>query len=130
MRSKRILVIDDDEIIRLVIQLTLTTIANWEVLTAATGLEGIQKAQAEQPDAILLDMMMPDMDGLATMHQLHSQLGTQNTPIILVTAKARMSETQKWAELEIAGVITKPFEPGDLVPAIQTMLKWEEQTPA
>ncbi|WP_299486544.1 response regulator [Acaryochloris sp. IP29b_bin.137] len=125
MQTKRILVIDDDEIIRLVLQLSLSTLAQWQVLTAATGQEGIKIAQTEQPDAILLDMMMPDMDGLATMHELNAQLETQNIPIILVTAKARMADKQQWSELAISGVITKPFEPSELVPTIQTMLKWE-----
>lgn len=128
MPDKRILVIDDDEIIRLVLQLSLTTLAQWEVLTAATGQEGIEIAKAEQPDAILLDMMMPDMDGLATMNCLHAQVETQNIPIILVTAKARMSEKQRWSELAVAGVITKPFEPSDLVPTIKAILKWGGET--
>ncbi|QUY46009.1 response regulator [Acaryochloris marina] len=127
MGSKQILVIDDDEIIRLVIQLTLKTFASWEVLIASSGLEGITIAQAEKPDAILLDMMMPDMDGFATIHQLHSQLKTQNIPIILVTAKTKMGETQKWKEIGVTGVITKPFEPSDLVPTMLTMLGWKEE---
>lgn len=127
MGSKQILVIDDDEIIRLVIQLTLKTFASWEVLIAPSGLEGITIAQAEKPDAILLDMMMPDMDGFATIHQLHSQLKTQNIPIILVTAKTKMGETQKWKEIGVTGVITKPFEPSDLVPTMLTMLGWKEE---
>lgn len=128
MQTKRILVIDDDEIIRLVLQLSLSTLAQWQVLTAASGQEGIKIAQTEQPDAILLDMMMPDMDGLATMCELNAQLETQNIPIILVTAKARMADKQQWSELRISGVITKPFEPSELVPTIQTMLKWERES--
>lgn len=127
MQTKRILVIDDDEIIRLVLKLSLSTMAHWEVLTADSGQEGIKLAQAKQPDAILLDMMMPDMDGFATMHKLNAQLETQNIPIILVTAKARMSDKQQWSELAVSGVITKPFEPSDLVPTIQTILKWKKE---
>lgn len=120
--SKRILVIDDEEAIRLLTQVTLETVANWKVLTAASGQEGIAIAQAEQPDAILLDIMMPGLDGRATFRQLQTNSLTLHIPTILLTAKARDQERQEFMNLGVAGVILKPFEPVELANQIQAIL--------
>ncbi len=124
--SKRILIIDDEVGIRRITQIALNVVAGWEVLTAASGQEGVAIAQAEQPDAILLDMMMPIMDGVATLKQLQMNSDTQKIPVILLTAKAQISEQQEFAELPIIGIITKPFKAPDLVQQMCALLHWND----
>jgi CheY-like chemotaxis protein len=124
MTTKRILVIDDEDGIREIIQICLEAAAGWEVETAASGSEGLAIAQSMQPDAILLDVMMPDMDGPTTFRQLQANSVTQHIPTILLTAKAKISEQQQFIDLGITGVITKPFKAQDLVNQIRDILKW------
>lgn len=126
MKTKRILVIDDDDGLRDIIQISLEVIAEWDVLTAASGTEGIALAQTQQPDAILLDVMMPDMDGVATFKSLQAIPITAKIPTILLTAKGTMNEKQKLIALGITGLIIKPFEAIDLVNQIRTFLDWTE----
>jgi CheY-like chemotaxis protein len=126
MTTKKILVIDDEDGIREIIQICLEAAAGWDVLTAASGIEGLATAQTEQPDAILLDVMMPDMDGPTTFRQLQANAATQHIPTILLTAKAKISEQQQFIDLGVTGVITKPFKAQDLVDQIRKILDWQE----
>jgi CheY-like chemotaxis protein len=107
----RILVIDDEERIQEVIQISLEILNSWEVLTASSGSEGLLKAQDHQPDAILLDVSMPQMDGFATLEKLRSNSSTKAIPVIFLTAKVQLADRQQFAKLGLAGVIIKPFDP-------------------
>jgi CheY-like chemotaxis protein len=124
--SKRVLIIDDEIGIRKIIQISLKAIAGWEVLAAASGQEGLAIAQTEHLDAILLDIMMPGMDGIATFHQLQATARTQTIPVILLTAKAQISEQQEFVKLPVLGLITKPFKAPDLVKQMRSLLNWAE----
>jgi CheY-like chemotaxis protein len=124
--SKRVLIVDDEIGIRKITKISLEAIAQWEVLMGASGQEGLTIAQAEHPDAILLDVMMPGMDGIATLQQLQANPTTQTIPVILLTAKAQISEQRQFAELPIAGIITKPFTAPDLVKRMRLLLGWNE----
>lgn len=124
MAAKRILVIDDEEDIREVAQLSLEMVGGWEVITAGSGSEGIAKAEAEQPDAILLDVMMPDMDGPATFAQMQLGRTTKQIPVILLTAKVQATDQRRFAELGVAGVIGKPFDPMNLANLVAEVLHW------
>lgn len=126
MLSKRILVVDDDDGIREVIQICLEAIAGWQVIAAASGQEALTKAQEQQPDAILLDVMMPKMDGLNTFEKLQISDRTKDIPTIFLTAKVKMSEQKKLKVLGVAGVIVKPFEPYSLVTQIKNILDWSD----
>lgn len=126
MTTKRILVIDDEDGIREIIQICLEAAAGWEVETAASGREGLATAQSMQPDAILLDVMMPDMDGPTTFERLQANAATRHIPTILLTAKAKVSEQQQFIDLGLTGVITKPFKAQDLVNQIREILGWRE----
>jgi CheY-like chemotaxis protein len=126
MTTKRILVIDDEDGIREIIQICLEAAAGWDVLTAASGSEGLAMAQTSQPDAILLDVMMPDMDGPTTFRYLQANMVTQHIPTILLTAKAKISEQKQFIDLGVTGVITKPFKAQDLVDQIRDILNWSE----
>ncbi len=123
--SRRILVIDDEEAIRLIIQASLEFTTGWTVLLASSGTEGIKMAQTEQPDAILLDVMMPEMDGISLLNQLRTHPLTQNIPAIFLTAQARNVERKELEALS-AGVLTKPFEPGAIAHQIKTLLNWSD----
>lgn len=122
--AKRILFIDDEEDIQAVARLGLTMQAGWDVLTANSGKEGIAVAEAQQPDAILLDVMMPGMDGLATLKQLRSNPKVQQIPIIFLTAKAQIIDRQVFLEAGATGVITKPFDSLILAEQVAEILDW------
>jgi DNA-binding response OmpR family regulator len=123
---KRILVIDDDDGVREIIQFSLEAAAGWEVSTADSGSEGLAKAETEQPDAILLDVMMPDMDGVQTFRQLQKNPAIQHIPTIFLTAKAKTNELQQFIELGVAGAITKPIKAQALVDRIRAILRWQD----
>ncbi|MCC5645271.1 response regulator [Nostoc sp. CHAB 5824] len=124
MNMKRILIIDDEETIQTVVQFGIKMAAGWEVFTASSGFEGIQTAQTEKPDVILLDVMMPDMDGIATFKELQSHFETEQIPVILLTAKAQTAEKRQFNDLGVSGVITKPFNSLDLPEQISRILHW------
>ncbi|MGC9505299.1 response regulator [Baaleninema sp.] len=121
---KCVLVVDDDGV-REIVQISLEAAAGWEVLTAASGREAIAIAAAERPDAILLDVMMPDMDGAETFKQLQSHPDTRQIPTIFLTAKAQASECEAYLALGVTGVITKPFAALNLVEDIRGILNWK-----
>jgi len=125
MTNKRVLVIDDEEDIREVAKVSLEIMAGLDVILAGSSYEGIQKAAAEQPDAILLDVMLPDMDGVMTFEQLQANPVTQNIPVILLTAKVQVSDRQRFASLGVRAMIAKPFKPAQLAQQILATLGWE-----
>ena len=125
MTARRVLLIDDDAEVREVARLSLELMAGWAVLGAGSGREGAALAAAEQPDAILLDVMMPDMDGAATLAQLRATPATQHIPVILLTAVALDEQARRFSQLGVAGVIDKPFEPRSLASQIAATLGWE-----
>lgn len=124
MNPKRVLIIDDEEAIQTVVKFGLQMAAGWDVLTANSGMEGICQAQSEQPDIILLDVMMPEMDGLTTFQKLSQDPETQSIPVILLTAKAQASEKRIFQKTGVNGVITKPFNSLDLAKEITQILNW------
>ena len=124
MTAKRVLVIDDEERIQEVVQTCLEILSGWEVLTAGSGNEGLQKAQTQQPDAILLDVSMPEMDGLTILQKLQENPVTQSIPVVLLTAKVQPADRERFAQLGIAGVITKPFDPVQLASQVAQALGW------
>ncbi|HAZ49915.1 MAG TPA: two-component system response regulator [Cyanobacteria bacterium UBA11369] len=124
MSAKRILIVDDEYDIRAVAELAIKTVAGWEVLTATSGSEGLNQAAKEQPDAILLDVMMPEMDGIATLQALQANPATKSIPVILMTAKAQAADQRRFAELGVAGIITKPFKAMQLSAQVVAALGW------
>ena len=111
MSARTVLVVDDDDSIRLVAEVALESVAGWKVLTAEGGAVGLELAAAHQPDVILLDVMMPGMDGPTTCRHLSEDPVTRDIPVILVTAKVQYRDREAWEDLPIAGVIPKPFDP-------------------
>ncbi|NEO52272.1 MAG: response regulator [Okeania sp. SIO3B5] len=124
MTKKRILLIDDEEDIREVAQLSLEIVGGWQVITGSSGGEAVAKAEAEQPDAILLDVMMPEIDGFSTLKQLRANQATQQIPVIFLTAKVCSEDRHQFLQLGINGIITKPFDPMSLATQVETILGW------
>lgn len=122
--SQTILVIDDEDDIREVAQISLEMVGGWVVLTARSGSEGLAKAESERPDAILLDVMMPQMDGPATFRQLQANPATRHIPVIFLTAKVQAADRVSFNDLGVAAVIAKPFDPLMLPHQVAEALDW------
>ncbi len=122
MRPQHILLVDDEDDIREVAALSLETVGGWRVTTASDGASAIAMAKAEPPDAILLDVMMPDVDGPATFVRLQQDPQTRDIPVILLTARAQGADRRRFAELGVAGTLTKPFDPITLTDQIAAIL--------
>lgn len=123
---RHVLIIDDEEDIREVVELTLQTVGGWEVTTAVSGIEGLAIAKEQQPDAILLDMMMPDLDGIGTLTLLRAAPETQHIPVILITAKEKNVDRSQLALLGVTAIIGKPFDPMTLVAEVANYLGWTD----
>lgn len=124
MPGRCILVIDDEDDIREVAQASLEIMAGLDVIVACSSQEGLEKAETEQPDAILLDVMLPDMDGLTVFQHLQANPATQHIPVILLTAKVQISDQRRFAELGVKAMIAKPFKPARLADQLLTVLGW------
>jgi CheY-like chemotaxis protein len=122
--SHRILIIDDEEDIRDVAALSLETVASWEVVTASSGAQGLARAIEHQPDAILLDVMMPGMDGPTTFRELRKNPATAHIPVLLLTAKVQSSDQRRFADLGVEAILFKPFDPMTLSTQIAGVLGW------
>jgi CheY-like chemotaxis protein len=125
MPAQQILLIDDEKRLARVIQACLSKLGGWTVTVATSGAEGLAKATAEPPDAILLDVMMPDMDGLMLLRQLKENPVTQDIPVILLTAKLPVIDPNQIDSQLIAGMIAKPFEPLNLATEVAEILGWQ-----
>ncbi|HEY9772726.1 MAG TPA: response regulator [Planktothrix sp.] len=123
MLLSKILIIDDDKNIVMIAQIGLSDTPEWDVITALSAQEGLEKALSEQPDLILLDMVMPDMDGKAALALLRGNTATAGTPVIFMTARAEKEEVEGYMRLGAVGVIVKPFEPMSLSSEIKTICK-------
>ena len=118
----KVLIIDDEDDIRRIACLSLTRVGKMEVVDASGGPEGVKKAASERPDAILLDVMMPGLDGPATLAALRSNPATAEIPVVFLTAKAMASEIERLMGLGARGVLTKPFDPMSLPQQLKTCL--------
>jgi CheY-like chemotaxis protein len=118
----KVLVIDDEEDVRDVAQLSLGRVGGMTVVEANSGEEGVARARVELPDFILLDMMMPGMDGAATFHALRRGVDTSHIPVVFLTAKAMASEVLRLKALGAKGVVLKPFDPMTLAAEIRAIL--------
>ena len=121
---RRILIIDDEDDIREVAALSLEAVAGWKVFTATSGPEGIVAAKRDQPDAILMDVMMPAMDGPTTFREMQKVDSISNIPVVLLTAKVQGVDQRRFAGLGVAAVLFKPFDPLTLADQMSAALGW------
>ena len=110
MSIQRVLIVDDDEDVRNVTDMAVRHIGKWQTVLAASGEEALEKARSEQPDVILLDVMMPGLDGPSTLAKLRKDPATLAIPVIFLTAKAQPHEISHFMALGAHGVIAKPFQ--------------------
>ncbi len=126
MEIHNVLLVEDDEDIRKVAQISLQFRGGWRVSLASDGEEGLRKAAQERPDLILLDCMMPKLDGYEMCRQLKQDPELRHIPVIFLTAKAQDSEVQKGLSLGAVGYLIKPFNPMSLAAEIRQILETGE----
>lgn len=122
--NKSILLIDDEINLAQVVAVCLESFKGWQVAVANSGKEGLRLLETIKPDAILLDVMMPEMDGISVYQNLQNNSETQNIPVIFLTAKVQVSDRERFAQLGIVGTIAKPFEPLKIADQIAELLDW------
>lgn len=118
----KVLIIDDEEDVRRIATLSLTHVGRFEVVVATGGDEGLALALTERPDVILLDVMMPHIDGPATLTALRANPHTRDIPVIFVTARAMTAEIDELRALGVRGVLTKPFNAMTLADDMKAVL--------
>jgi two-component system OmpR family response regulator len=111
---KRILVVDDDPDLLAVVSLALSALGGFEVLTCASSRDAVATAGLEDPDLILLDIMMPDVDGFGVLRALREGEATSTIPIVMMSAAVRPQDTPGYKALGCIGLISKPFDPSAL----------------
>ena len=127
MTSTRILVVDDEADINTILTVTLRR-AGYEVTSAADGLEAVEAVHRQAPDLILLDVMMPRADGLETLRRIREHAPTAHVPVIMLTAKAALTDKMKGFERGADDYVAKPFEPAEILARVQALLKRTAQS--
>jgi two-component system alkaline phosphatase synthesis response regulator PhoP len=119
--ATRVLVIDDEAPIRLLCRVNLEA-EGMEVLEAADGPSGLDTARAERPDVVLLDVMMPGLDGWRVAEELLDDPNTETIPIVFLTARAELRDRARGIDLGGVDYVTKPFNPVELAPLVRELL--------
>lgn len=126
MTPRRVLIVDDDDSIREIAAVSLEVVGGHEVLTARSGEDALALLAAQGVDVILLDVMMPRLDGPSTVTRLKADPATRGIPVVMLTAKAQTREKADLSALPgVAGVIAKPFDPMALPGLLAQILGWE-----
>ena len=126
--AKRILVVDDERHIVRLVEVNLQR-AGYEVLTAYDGVEALEKTKADKPDMIILDVMMPRMDGFEVLKDLRANADTKDIPVIMLTAKAQDADIFKGWSSGVDSYLTKPFNPRELLAFVQRIFQSLENMP-
>ena len=119
--SKRVLICDDDPVILRLLQVNLE-LEGYDVLLAHHGENAIQVANAEHPDLVILDIMMPRLDGYQTCERLKANDATKDIPVVFLSAKAQQADIDRGKEFGVADYLTKPFDPNDLIDVVQRLV--------
>jgi len=122
MSRGKVLVVDDEEYIQHILNFSFGA-EGYDVVTAADGEEAIKKAKSEKPDIIVLDIMMPKMDGYEACKRLKTDPSTKSIPVILLTAKGREVDRKLGAQAGADDYVVKPFSPGRLIERVEGMMK-------
>jgi two-component system, OmpR family, alkaline phosphatase synthesis response regulator PhoP len=128
MDKKRILVVDDERHIVRLVQVNLER-AGYEILTAYDGVEALEKVKTEMPDMVVLDVMMPRMDGFEVLKNLQSDPRFQNIPVIMLTAKAQDADIFKGWASGVSSYLTKPFNPRELLVFVERIFQSIDEPP-
>ncbi len=122
MAIQKVVLCDDDPDIRAIGEIALHSVGGWEVVCVSDGFAALEAARTEKPDVILLDIMMPNLDGPGTFEKLRADPQSAHIPVVFMTAKAQTHELRAYTELGAAGVIAKPFDPIALPDQIRELL--------
>lgn len=125
MAHCRILVVDDSELVHELARMALESREGWEIRCAASGVEAVAMVAAEPPDAILLDVEMPELDGPATVAALRAVPATAQVPVVFLTAHDDAETLARLRGLGVAGVLAKPFDATTLAEDLARVLGWE-----
>lgn len=124
MPRKRVLVVDDNDGVRAVVKASLEGIGGWQVVEASRGRAGFDLAKADPPDAIILDVDMPDWDGPTTLERLHHDEVTAAIPVIFLTARGHTQELISLRSKGLVAILTKPFDATSFVKRVALALQW------
>lgn len=119
--GRRILICDDDPVILRLLQVNLE-LEGFEVLTANNGQRAIEVAREQHPDLVILDIMMPRLDGYQTCEILKKEEETKDIPVVFLSAKAQQADIDKGMQYGVAEYLTKPFDPADLVEVVERIV--------
>ncbi len=123
--TRHVLLVDDDADVRLVAGVALAHVAGWRVSEAASGAEGLAQARRDRPDVVLLDVMMPGLDGPGTLAQMRAEVALRGVPVLFLTTNAQLLDPAALADLGAAGALTKPFDPFTLHRQVADLLGWQ-----
>jgi DNA-binding response OmpR family regulator len=121
MADASVLVVDDDPVVRRMLQLSFES-EGFHVLTAGDGLEGLEQIRSGHPDVVVLDIMMPKLDGMKVMRELNADEELKGTPVILLSAKATSLDIELGLKAGAADYVTKPCDPIDLIDRVRSLL--------
>src|SRR5262245_35704595 len=119
---RRVLVVEDEPENRLLLNVILGT-EGYEVIETEDGASALEAAATQAPDLILLDVMMPEMNGFVVFERLRADPGTRSIPVIMLTALAQRGDVERAVEMGVEGYVTKPFEPAELLQAMEKALR-------
>jgi two-component system alkaline phosphatase synthesis response regulator PhoP len=121
MHKPKILIVDDERYILHILDFSLGA-EGFEVITAADGEQAVERSKADHPDLIVLDIMMPKMDGFEACRRIKSDPDTCDIPVIMLTAKGREVDKKRGREVGAEEYLTKPFSPAKLIERVQIVL--------
>jgi two-component system alkaline phosphatase synthesis response regulator PhoP len=121
MAEASVLIVDDDPVVRRMLQLSFES-EGFDVLTAGDGIEGLEAMRSGKPNVVVLDIMMPKLDGMKVMRELMSDDELRGTPVILLSAKATSLDIDLGLKAGAADYVTKPCDPIDLVDRVRSLL--------
>ncbi len=122
--TRRLLVVDDDEDVRRLAVMSLARVGGYEVTSAASGAECLAQLAEELPDAVILDVMMPVMDGPTTLNAIRDDPHTHAIPVLFLTAGVVEADMDRLRSLQVSGVLSKPFDPLTLPQEVASVLGW------
>tara|TARA_R110002126_G_scaffold97190_4_gene226717 strand:+ start:110 stop:496 length:387 start_codon:yes stop_codon:yes gene_type:complete len=128
MQLERIMHVEDDESIRTVVEIALTDVAGFELLSCDSGKTALAQVTDFAPQLILLDVMMPQMDGLQTLEALRKLPGLEHVPVVFMTAKIQQTEKQRYLAAGAIAIVEKPFEPMVLGDTLSTLFQQNQPT--
>lgn len=123
MTIEKVMLVDDEEDIRTIAEISISQVGGWQSIVASSGQEALDLAREHAPDVILLDVMMPGMDGPDTLRKLREDDATKHIPVIFLTAKVQPGEVSEYLQIGAAGVVAKPFDPMTLPTEIVDLLE-------